>query len=53
MTIVANVIIKTIAAGSGVFGIGKPSAMVYPVKSMILLAQDDSSTPSSCNAESL
>ena len=28
MTIVANVIIKTTAAGSGVLGIGKPSATV-------------------------
>ena len=53
MTIVANVIIKTTAAGSGVLGIGKPSATVYPVKSIILVAQDDSSSPSSFNAESL
>lgn len=53
MTIVANVIIKTTAAGSGVLDIGKPSATVYPVKSIILLAHDDSSTPSSCNTDSL
>ena len=53
MTIVANVIIKTTAAGSGVLGIGKPSETVYPVKSIILFAQGDNSTPPSCNAESL
>ena len=42
MTIVANVIIKTTAAGSGVLGIGKPSATVYPVKSIIPTCPGDS-----------